>query len=71
MEKRKIFIGIATLVVIIAISLLTLQPKPAEAAWCSWGYRSTTSWPGQCVACNCLQWDHTGRTSCPDGPIQE
>ena len=64
--KKKIIIGLATLVAIIGISLLTFKPKPVQGAWCSWGFRSTSSWPGQCVSCACQDWVYTGKISgCP------
>lgn len=63
--KKKIIIGLATLVAIIGISLLTFKPEPAQAKWCSFGYSSTTAWKGNCYNCYCGQWNYTGRDQCP------
>ncbi len=32
---------------------------------CSWGYKSTTAWPGNCINCFCDTWNFTGKDSCP------
>ena len=32
---------------------------------CPYGYKSTTTWPGNCINCYCETWNYTGRDSCP------
>lgn len=69
--KKKLFIGISTLFAILAITIfISFKPKPASAAWCGWGYKSTTAWPGQCISCFCDTWNYTGRDACPKHELE-
>ncbi|RLD82165.1 MAG: hypothetical protein DRJ07_08470 [Bacteroidetes bacterium] len=54
MNKNKLPITFATLVAIIGINLLTLQPKPAKADWACRGYHWKHCLNGKMVIrCDC------------------
>ena len=42
--KKKIFVGLVTLITIIGISLLTFNPKPAQATDCKWKQLDCPGW---------------------------
>ena len=63
MKKVRILI-IVIIITMLGISLFSFQPKPAKAAYCSWGYRSYSMWTGECVSCVCHAVNFTGGWDC-------
>lgn len=65
MKKSKKFVAFA---ILIAIPLLFFgikgKAEMAKPPCYDWGYKSSTTWEGQCISCDCAVWDYTGKTEC-------
>lgn len=63
--KKKICIGLATLVAFIGISLLTFKPESAQAVVpCPEAYQTFTGWPGPSQHCSCIDMNYAGFQQC-------
>lgn len=68
MKKKIIYISFFIGVIALLIFSFNLKPKQVEASWCSFGYKNTKTWPGNCINCFCDQWTHIGDAGCPHDP---